>query len=462
MDFDLKFKLKKLVALVKHPKRSKLLEITTRTGRKITVTPDHSLFTHKDFKIQPIECHLLKIGSKLIIPEKIPCGYSSAQHINLFEMLEDESCRVEGYEEELRAIIQKIGWKKAIELSSATQDVYQYLREGIRHSNMLISDFRKLSQEANQTINLETIQIKRGTSGTLNAEIEISKDFCRFLGYYVAEGWTEQTGDVVLSKDDKPIVEDMINLSKNLFGIHPHVRKTYGLGISTQINLNNKILGLLIKKLGCGRISIEKRVPSIIFGLSEDKICEFFKGYFDGGGSQTSVVTSRNRIACSTISKGLANDLLYLFLQLGIVARVYEKEHGGIGKHLQYVVEFKQRKYIELFLNKVGFKKYNKESINRQTSHSSLNMVNYDIAILEKNVKLKRKFRHIRRYNSIGKEYLKKVVEESEQASELIKNFVNGDFFLDEVKSIKEVNLDKVEYVYDLSVEPCQNFIRII
>src|SRR3989338_1584933 len=216
MDFDLKFKLKKLVALVKHPKRSKLLEITTRTGRKITVTPDHSLFTHKDFKIQPIECHLLKIGSKLIIPEKIPCGYSSAQHINLFEMLEDESCRVEGYEEELRAIIQKIGWKKAIELSSATQDVYQYLREGIRHSNMLISDFRKLSQEANQTINLETIQIKRGTSGTLNAEIEISKDFCRFLGYYVAEGWTEQTGDVVLSKDDKPIVEDMIKIYKSL------------------------------------------------------------------------------------------------------------------------------------------------------------------------------------------------------------------------------------------------------
>ena len=35
MDFDLKFKLKKLKAFVKHPKRTKLLEVTTKTGRKV-------------------------------------------------------------------------------------------------------------------------------------------------------------------------------------------------------------------------------------------------------------------------------------------------------------------------------------------------------------------------------------------------------------------------------------------
>src|SRR3989338_2524650 len=64
MDFDLKFKLKKLIAFVKHPKRNELLEIETRTGRKIIVTPDHSLFTCKNFMILPIECQNLKIGSK--------------------------------------------------------------------------------------------------------------------------------------------------------------------------------------------------------------------------------------------------------------------------------------------------------------------------------------------------------------------------------------------------------------
>lgn len=459
MDFDLKFKLRKLMALVKHPKRNKLLEVTTRTGRKITVTPDHSLFTHKNFKIIPIECQSLKVGDKIIIPEKLPCGYNDIKSINLLEMLEDQECRVEGYEDDLRQIIKKIGWRKATTLSSATQDIYQYLRKSIQHTNITISDFRKLSEEANQSPNTKTLQIKRGTSSTLPAELGVSKDFCRFLGYYIAEGYTSKTGSVVLSNGDEPIVKDIINLSKNLFGINPYVRKTYGLGVSTQINLNNKILGLLIKKLGCGRTGIKKRVPPIIFSLSEDKICEFLKGYFDGDGSQTSLKSSGNRVACSTISKGLANDLLYLFLQIGIVARIYEKKAIGKGKHLQYIVEFKQRKYIELFLNKVGFKKYKKEIINRQTSHSNLNTVNYDVSSLEKNVKLKRKFRHLRKYKSTGKEYLKKVVEESEWASNSIKTFVNGEFFLDEVKTIKELDLVGGEYVYDLSVEPCQNFI---
>ncbi|KHO53750.1 MAG: hypothetical protein QT09_C0010G0013 [archaeon GW2011_AR18] len=458
MDFDLKFKLKKLKAFVKHPKRKKLLEVITRTGRKITVTPDHSLFTNKDFRIIPIECQNLSIKSKIIIPEKLPSNYNNIQSINLFEMLENENCRLEGYEEDLRQIIQKIGYKKASEISSCTQDIYQYLRPGIQHTNILISDFKKLTQEANQNLNTKTLQIKKGTSGTLPAEIELTKDFCRFLGYYVAEGYTQESGSVVFSNGDDIIIKDIIALSEKLFGITPYVRKTESLGISTQITLNNKILGLLIKKLDCGRIALEKRVPPIIFGLSEDKICEFFKGYFDGDGSQTSKIYSGNRIACSTISKDLADGLLYLFLSLGIVARVYEKEPRGIGKHKQYTIEFKEKRFVELFISKIGFKKYKKELINRGFSHTKFNNVNYDPKILEQHVILKHKFRHLRRYSSCGKLYLKKVVDEC-GGSDLIKNFVNGEFFLDEVKSIKEINLEEGEYVYDLSVEPCQNFI---
>ncbi len=459
MDFDLKFKLKKLMAFIKHPKRSKLLEITTKTGRKVTVTPDHSLFTHKEFRIVPIECQVLKEGNKIIIPEKLPCSYNDMQYLNLFEMLEDEGCRIEGYEEDLMVMIKKIGWKRATELSSATQDIYQYLRKGSQHTNITISEFKKLSQESNQSLNIKTLQIKKGTSGTLTAEIEITKDFCRFLGYYVAEGYTQKCGSVVFSNGNDSIIKDIISLSKNLFGINPYVRQTESLGISTQITLNNKILGLMIKKLGCGRIAPEKRVPNIIYGLSEDKICEFLKGYFDGDGSQTSIEISGNRVSCSTISEGLANDILYLFLSLGIVARLYIKPPRGIGKRVQYLLEFKQRKYIEIFMKKIGFKKYQKELINRDVSHSRQNVVNYDISSLEKNVKLQRKFRHLRKNNSCGKEYLKQVVKESTNASDTIKRFVEGEFFIDEVKSIKEVNLKEGEYVYDLSVEPCQNFI---
>ena len=60
LDSSLRTCLAPLTSFVKHPKREKLLEVTTKTGRKVTVTPDHSLFTQKGFNVKPIECKNLK------------------------------------------------------------------------------------------------------------------------------------------------------------------------------------------------------------------------------------------------------------------------------------------------------------------------------------------------------------------------------------------------------------------
>ncbi|MBL7052016.1 MAG: Flp pilus assembly complex ATPase component TadA, partial [Nanoarchaeota archaeon] len=459
MDFDLKFRLKKLLGFVKHPKRTKLLEVTTKTGRKITVTPDHSLFTHKDFKICPIECQNLEIGTKIIIPEKLPSGYNNIKSLNLLELLENQGCKLTGYEEDLREIIKKIGWKKATEIANVSNDIYQYLRNGIQHTNIPISTFNSLCQEANHQITLQKFKIKNGTSNTLEAEISITEELCRFLGYYVAEGYTQKTGAVVFSNSNSKIKKDIVSLAKNLFNMNVYQRLTKGLGFSTQMTISNRILGHFLAALGCGRIAPEKRVPHFIFGLSENMICEFLKGYFDGDGSQVVSKNSGNSISANTVSEKLANDIAYLLLHLGIVARIEKISPPELGNHVQYKVHIKHRKYIKHFLKKVGFTKYKKEIIDRRVSHSTFNTVNYDPTILEDNVKIKRKYRHLRRNDSCGKDYLKKVVEDSEKSSNLIKTFVNGDFYLDEVREVKEIFLDKEEFVYDLSVEPGQNFI---
>ncbi|MBI5797626.1 hypothetical protein HZA98_01840 [Candidatus Woesearchaeota archaeon] len=459
MDRDLKFKLKKVIGFVKHPKRIRLLEVTTKTGRKVTVTPDHSLFTQKCFTIFPIECKDLTVGSKIIIPEKIPCGYSDIQKLNLMDILGDE-CRLEGYEGDLKQIIQKIGWKKASKIANTSNDIYCYLRKGIEHQNIPITSFKQLAIEANHNYNMSTLQIKKGTSKTLEVEIEVSKDFCRFLGYYASEGYTQkESSTVVFSNGNPTIISDIIYLSRNLFNVNPYVRETKSLGIATQIILNNKILGLLLSKLGCGRIATEKRVPSFIFGLSEEKICEFLKGYFDGDGCQVVSESTGNTISVSTVSKCLADDITHLLLCLGIVARIERGTMSNIGKHESYIIIFKQRKYVDIFLEKVGFKKYTKRTLKKGAPHSKFNTVDYNLRNLEEHVKLKREYRHLRKFNYCGKDFLKKAVHDADWASERIKSFVNGDFYIDEVKEIKEINLSQGEYVYDLSVQPCQNFI---
>ena len=59
-----------------------MLKIKTRTGREVTVTHDHSLFAPtKKFEIAPIECKDLKIGSQIVIPSYMLCGFNDIRHV---------------------------------------------------------------------------------------------------------------------------------------------------------------------------------------------------------------------------------------------------------------------------------------------------------------------------------------------------------------------------------------------
>src|SRR3989338_7633929 len=98
---------------------------------------------------------------------------------------------------------------------------------------------------------------------------------------------------------------------------------------------------------------------------------------------------------------------------------------------------------IEIFLNEIGFVRKIPEKIIRK--HLS---------------KYPRRYRHLFRFLKCSKNYLSKVVSDSEcEVSENLRVFALGNFFLDEVKEIEEIELDEEEHVYDLSVEPTQNFI---
>ncbi|RLI74250.1 hypothetical protein DRP04_14885, partial [Archaeoglobales archaeon] len=99
-----------------------------------------------------------------------------------------------------------------------------------------------------------------------------------------------------------------------------------------------------------------------------------------------------------------------------------------------------------------------KNLVERGFEHSTLNVVEFELEELEKHLKLKRKFRHVRRTARCGKEYLKRIVEEC-NGDETIKRFAEGEFFIDRVKGIRIVISRQPEYVYDLSVNPTENFV---
>ncbi len=453
LDEEQKMKLQKLTGFVKHPKRSQLLKITTKSGREVTVTPDHSVFTHVNFKIAAINSDQLKVNDPIIIPAKIPCGFNDISSINLLEVFKD-NYRIEGAEPYIRKAIAKVGWRKATRICGIS-DIYMYLRPKGRVSRIPISHFLKLMNDAQIEYTLEDLRIKKGTSLSIPAKFQINENILRLIGYYLAEGNID--GKKIQITNSKPkIIKDVEEICRKEFGFKIYKRQIFGLGASVQMFITCKPLADLFEYWGCGRTSLHKRIPEFVFGLAEKKICAILRGMYSGDGSFSSTKRAGNMIRYFLTSKGLVEDAGYALLSVGIVCRFHDRDLES-GKKC-HTAEIKQRKYVRLFLDKIGFTHRKPEIFLKSFSHSEDDSVCFNPTELEKHLNLPRKYRHLRKTKCCSKDYLKRITEEV-KCSDEIYNFTHGEFFIDKVKSVEIINLEKPEYVYDLSVKSTERFI---
>ncbi|MBI4453492.1 Flp pilus assembly complex ATPase component TadA [Candidatus Woesearchaeota archaeon] len=452
LDEKQKMKLKKLTGFVKHPKCKQLVKLTTKTGREITVTPDHSVFTHVNFKIAAINANQLMIGDPVIIPSKLPMGYNDINYINLLNVFKDDY-RIEGAEQYIRKAVSKLGWRKASAICKVS-DIYRYLLS-TQKTRIPISSFIKLMKKARVKYNLEILRIKRGTSTSIPAKLPINENILRLIGYYLAEGNSD--GKKIQITNSKPeIIEDITKICKKEFGIEIYKRKVYGKGSSIQMFITCKPLTDLFEHWGCGKTSLYKRIPKFVYGLNTRKICALLKGMYSGDGSVSVTNNAGNMIRYFSTSKKLIDDVAYGLLSLGIVCRIHHRILKS-GK-ICYTVEIKQRKYIEYFLKNIGFTHKKPNVQMKAFAHSKDDSVVFEPKELEKHMKLPHNYRHLRRINCCSKDYLKRITEEVKCSNEIY-DFAHGDFFIDRVKSIEVIKLKKPEYVYDLSVNSTQRFI---
>ncbi len=151
----------------------------------------------------------------------------------------------------------------------------------------------------------------------------ITNDFAKFLGYYIAEGYSYKGSslEVGLSNTDPKIGEDMISSIRNTFNTEPinNVEQNRTIRIiSTDIyNYLTENFPKTMQK------SYIKRIDKKIFCIDESMRIEFLKAAFAGDGSVEST-----SIAYSTSSKGLAHDYQDLLLTLGISSRITSEEYS--------------------------------------------------------------------------------------------------------------------------------------
>lgn len=394
-------KLLPIKAIIKHPTRRLLYKITTKTGREIVLTPDHSLFRF-DNEVISTPMENLRIGDNILIPSKIPCGLANLEYINLLEFL--PNARV--YAPDLiKEAVTKTGYYLASHYCNVApiSDYYSDFKRS-RPSSLKVNKFIDLMKKAGIDYNSRELLIKFDKkSKSLPSKLPLTKEFLKLLGYYSSEG-SISTGykmsNIALYNKNEKILKDMEQCIEKITGERAKKRLiNRGFGSATELSFSHKVIHEFLKQ-HCGTKQ-DKKIPNFIFGLSKERIGQFLSALYDGDGTFTD-----SYIGYYTISRKFADTLSKLLLTLGIVATIRKRNRTGR----------KTTEYEILLYNAIDKNKF----------------LRY-VQPIKGNIKA-----------FLGKTNNCKVI---------------GDLYIDKIKSIEQVKLDKNEPVYDIVVHGTRNFV---
>ncbi len=441
-----KVKISKISGVIKHKNNSKILEIATNSGRHVRVTDYHSLFTLGKNGIEDVKTSDLAAGKSYIaVPKKIPFAASPINEIDLSESLNenDYGLKVRGVQHYIKEAIRRIGHDNTAGiLGFKPKYLYDVLNKNIGIS---VSKFIALMLKTNIQVNKEDIKIS--TKGkSLPSILEFNEDFCAFLGLWLAEGSYTNKNEVRLSihrKEEKAVKE----LCNKLFGpVTIYHKPNFN---ATDIYICSGVLGIIMKNvLGFNSNAREKKIPDIVYNFNKENLSAFLRGYFSGDGS-LNLKTPAPMVEVCTESPKLADDIAYLLLYFGIVAKIYDRKDRPQKRicfaDYENLNNFREIGFFDSERNSEIYNYLSKIMVSRRDRIPIAGQIK---TIVDSNYGLS----GWRSQDSIGKNILLRLKDPA------IGQILSNDIYWDKVKSIKEVK-ENFEYVYDISVEPCQNFI---
>ncbi|WP_348539892.1 MULTISPECIES: LAGLIDADG family homing endonuclease [Spirulina sp. CCY15215] len=145
--------------------------------------------------------------------------------------------------------------------------------------------------------------------------LPITKELMWFLGWYVAEGTLSQHQvSLNIGKKDEEFIEELKNAIASVFGEIPrcyHDPDSDGI----KLYFHSVAAARLLKAWGVAKVAHKKKLPDLVFSVSEELQLIFLEGYFLGDGT-----TAGANLSFTTNSNQLKDGLLYLCGQLGIIA----------------------------------------------------------------------------------------------------------------------------------------------
>lgn len=226
--------------------RNRLYEITTKSGRQITVTADHNLVILRKGKIRVTRSEAIRVG------EAIPLT-------------------------------------------------------------------RRVGQLTNSSRYIVPKDIISSWPANLPQQLYLDKPLLCLLGLITSEGHITPKTLQIYNTDTA--VLDLIKKYTTVLGLKISPLYNYPKRDIRGFHIQPLCFAKVVIAMGAGGLSGEKRVPSILFSLSNEQVARYLRAYYEGdGGVET------NQVCATTKSKGLASDLAYLLLRFGIIARIRPRQ----------------------------------------------------------------------------------------------------------------------------------------
>jgi len=465
---DLKVSAFRVRSVVRHRAPKSLFTLRTRTGREVTTTGDHSVFTMISGDVRAFPVSEFSPGMYVAVPRTIPEPEVAQGSINLVECLASDDCGlyVENAVAFARLAVGEIGLERAAGLLGIrARDLEASLTKGFLA--VRVASFWRLSRGVSVCAEFESLRIRPKTvrRGSLPAILQVDASLMRLIGYWVSEGMYQDRG-ISLFQSGAEVRADMMASVRESLGME----LTPSLGSDrTRLDLNSTVaLAVFKHAFGLHGGSANKTIPDIVLQQRNDLLAEFLRAYFTGDAWASSYVEA------STKSRRLAGQLQYALARFGMVASVQPKVVKG---QTYYSVFLYGQPNLKRFAEAIGFASREKQSqlvefaTRPIAPHTNVDTIPAVAGLLKEALRFasgkerKNLWSDWHSYWSsgkkIGRQTLQKFVEVTGAGGvvgERLLALASSDIFWDEVVGVEEIAC-KEEFVYDLEVPGAENFV---
>jgi DNA polymerase II large subunit len=324
--------LQRVDAVSKHPAPDHLVEIETKSGRELTVTPDHSMRRWTGDGIERVEARGLTASDAVPAPKQIPVEGETVTFDLLAEFLDADAIPNDDL------MVRGIGESGLKELLDDATDADSYLNPVAEHLEVSQSTvYNWVSRDSvSAGVLLElfdretvvervpddvTLGVRRDTA-SVTRQFEVDETVGTMLGYYAAEGFTRRESGAfyqttICTPDDVPR-DEIIDVFDDVLNVEAFEENEWKVTVSSRL-----VAALFSDVLDAGSRAETKRVPDCVFSAPDSVLRAFLAAYFSGDGSASS---DRVEVRAHTVSDDLRSDLVAALKRFGIATKVYREE----------------------------------------------------------------------------------------------------------------------------------------